>query len=189
MPAVWTQVLFCSDQWLSLDTTAGSIHPKFLVLTMWAKNLLGHGAGACVPPPAAGEQPGLLSGCRLPRRWAPQRGGMLSPAPIALLQLTRNFQANIPAEAYGRKYAVCYVYTSNSDKVFCVIGSVLLPELPGCDLNRHLNLYSQGHPHLLLFIRKMLCCYYFFSFCRCKNCLFCQAQQLFSAAWLRYQKW
>lgn len=96
-------------QWsvADLDITAGSIHPKILVLTMWPKNLLGHGAGACMPPPATGGQPGLRSGCRLPRRWAPRCGGMLSPAPIALLQLTRNFQANIPAEAYGRIYVVC----------------------------------------------------------------------------------
>lgn len=47
----------------------------------------------------------------LPQHWAPQQGGMLSPAPAALMDL---------------------------------------------------NLYSQGHPHLLLFTAKLLCCYYFF---------------------------
>lgn len=74
---------------------------------MWPKNPLGHGAGACMPLPAVGWWLRLQPGYHLPWHWTPWRGGMLSPAPAALLQPTQNFSTNMPAE-----HMLCVRYTA-----------------------------------------------------------------------------
>lgn len=169
VPAVWIQVQW---QWLHLNITAGSILPKFLVLTMWPNNPFGHGSGAFVPFPAVGGQLRLWPGCQLRQHWAPWCGGMLSPAPTALLKLTQHFQSKFFCWSIWEKM-LCARYAAVTQTVFGDIGSALFPYLLGCALNRILNLYSQGYLHIFLFIRKMLSRRYLFSFCRCRSFLFC----------------
>lgn len=114
-------------------------------------------------PECPSLQPKGSPGCCRSAR-TPRCGGRLFPTPTALPQRTQKLFKQVLLRKIGKKYAVCSVYSANSDKGFAVIRSTLFPQFLVCDLYRDLNLYSQGHPYGIFLIRKILCCYYLIFF-------------------------